>query len=74
MSTFTPASDATTTTPVGQLADPVLVGAGGIATSGSGDTTTANLLDSISGTVFTAGQRLPRRHGVEFTLHAGSYD
>ncbi|MFI2349602.1 DNRLRE domain-containing protein [Streptomyces sp. NPDC019443] len=35
--------------------DPVLVGAGDIATSGSGDTATANLLDGISGTVFTAG-------------------
>jgi hypothetical protein len=36
-------------------ADPVLVGAGDIATSGSGDSATANLLDGISGTVFTAG-------------------
>jgi acid phosphatase type 7 len=36
-------------------ADPVLVGAGDIATSGSADSATANLLDGISGTVFTAG-------------------
>ncbi|SHF82753.1 CBM96 family carbohydrate-binding protein [Streptoalloteichus hindustanus] len=35
--------------------DPVLVGAGDIATSGSADSATANLLDGISGTVFTAG-------------------
>jgi acid phosphatase type 7 len=36
-------------------ADPVLVGAGDIATSGSADSATANLLDGIAGTVFTAG-------------------
>jgi hypothetical protein len=37
-------------------ADPVLVGAGDIALSGStADSATANLLDGISGTVFTAG-------------------
>ena len=36
--------------------DPVLVGAGDIAScTSSGDETTANLLDSIPGTVFTAG-------------------
>ena len=35
--------------------DPVLVGAGDIANSGSGDTATAALLDNIPGTVFTAG-------------------
>ncbi|MEU6089809.1 DNRLRE domain-containing protein [Streptomyces sp. NPDC047085] len=35
--------------------DPVLVGAGDIANSGTGDTATANLLDGIPGTVFTAG-------------------
>jgi acid phosphatase type 7 len=35
--------------------DPVLVGAGDIATSGSADSATANLLDGIAGTVFTAG-------------------
>ncbi|MDH2427030.1 DNRLRE domain-containing protein [Sphaerisporangium sp. TRM90804] len=35
--------------------DPVLVGAGDIANSGSGDTATANLLDGIPGTVFTTG-------------------
>jgi hypothetical protein len=37
-------------------ADPVLVGAGDIAScSSSGDEATANLLDSISGTIFTLG-------------------
>ncbi|MDQ2995544.1 MAG: hypothetical protein M3R61_00590 [Chloroflexota bacterium] len=37
-------------------ADPVLVGAGDIADcASSGDQATANLLDSIAGTVFTAG-------------------
>jgi hypothetical protein len=35
--------------------DPVLVGAGDIANSGSGDTATAALLDGIAGDVFTAG-------------------
>lgn len=35
--------------------DPVLVGAGDIASSGSGDTATAALLDNVSGTVFTTG-------------------
>lgn len=35
--------------------DPVLVGAGDIANSGTGDTATAALLDNIPGTVFTAG-------------------
>lgn len=36
-------------------ADPVLVGAGDIADSGSGDGATAALLDGIPGTVFTTG-------------------
>lgn len=36
-------------------ADPVLVGAGDIASSSSGDTATALLLDGIAGTVFTIG-------------------
>ena len=35
--------------------DPVLVGAGDIANSSSGDSATAALLDNIPGTVFTAG-------------------
>jgi hypothetical protein len=35
--------------------DPVLVGAGDIASSGSGDSATAALLDNIPGTVFTVG-------------------
>jgi hypothetical protein len=38
--------------------DPVLVGAGDISNSGSGDTATANLLDGIQGTVFTAGDNV----------------
>ena len=39
--------------------DPVLVGAGDIAScSSSGDETTANLLDGIPGTVFTAGDNV----------------
>ncbi|MGW2706011.1 metallophosphoesterase family protein [Streptomyces sp. NPDC001340] len=43
-----------TTTPP-PSGDPVLVGAGDIANSGTGDTATANLLDNIPGAVFTAG-------------------
>ncbi|MDI1460617.1 DNRLRE domain-containing protein [Catellatospora sp. KI3] len=39
-------------------ADPVLVGVGDIATTGSGDTATAALLDGISGTVFTTGDNV----------------
>ncbi len=35
--------------------DPVLVGAGDIASSGSGDSATAALLDNIPGTVYTVG-------------------
>jgi hypothetical protein len=38
--------------------DPVFVGAGDIATSGSGDSTTAALLDGIAGTVFTTGDNV----------------
>lgn len=44
-----------TTPPPG---DPVLVGAGDIADSGSGDSATAALLDNISGTVFTTGDNV----------------
>jgi hypothetical protein len=39
----------------GATASATLVGAGDIATSGSGDEATANLLDTIPGTVFTTG-------------------
>jgi len=42
-----------TTPPV--TGDPVLVGAGDIANSSTGDSATAALLDNIPGTVFTAG-------------------
>ncbi|WP_127500550.1 DUF7594 domain-containing protein [Actinoplanes solisilvae] len=45
----------TTTPPSG---DPVFVGVGDIANSGSGDTQTAALLDGISGTVFTTGDNV----------------
>ena len=46
-----------TSTPSG--VDPVLVGAGDIAScSSTGDEATANLIDSISGTVFTAGDNV----------------
>ncbi|MFC0508994.1 DUF7594 domain-containing protein [Micromonospora costi] len=46
-----------TTTPP-PSGDPVLVGAGDIANSGSGDSATAALLDGISGTVFTTGDNV----------------
>ncbi|MER7950571.1 DNRLRE domain-containing protein [Streptomyces sp. NPDC096079] len=52
-STPTPTPSTSTSTP--PSGDPVLVGAGDIATSGSGDSVTANLLDGIPGTVFTLG-------------------
>jgi len=45
----------TTTAPGG---DPVLVGAGDISNSGSGDSATAALLDGIPGTVFTTGDNV----------------
>jgi hypothetical protein len=49
--------------------DPVLVGAGDIADCGSsGDEATANLLDGISGTVFTAGDNAyPNGSTSDFT-------
>jgi hypothetical protein len=49
--------------------DPVFVGAGDIAhRDGSGDTATANLLDGISGTVFTTGDNAyPSGTATEFT-------
>ncbi|MFD7654257.1 DNRLRE domain-containing protein [Actinosynnema sp. NPDC059797] len=46
-----------TTTPAPD-ADPVLVGAGDISNSGSGDSATAALLDGIPGTVFTTGDNV----------------
>ncbi|ONI80453.1 alkaline phosphatase [Saccharothrix sp. ALI-22-I] len=46
----------TTTTP--PSGDPVLVGAGDISNSGSGDSATAALLDNIPGTVFTTGDNV----------------
>jgi hypothetical protein len=52
----TPASRTWTVDTTAAQGDPVLVGAGDIAScSSSGDEATANLLDGISGTVFTLG-------------------
>ncbi|MEU5691882.1 DNRLRE domain-containing protein [Actinosynnema sp. NPDC020468] len=51
----TPTTTTTTTPPSG---DPVFVGAGDIADSGSGDTATAALLDNIPGTVWTTGDNV----------------
>ncbi|PSL53931.1 3',5'-cyclic AMP phosphodiesterase CpdA [Saccharothrix carnea] len=48
----------TTTTTPPPSGDPVLVGAGDISNSGSGDSATAALLDSIPGTVFTTGDNV----------------
>lgn len=48
---------AATTTPP-PSGDPVLVGAGDISNSGSGDSATAALLDGIPGTVFTTGDNV----------------
>jgi hypothetical protein len=48
----------TGTTPPPPPGDPVLVGAGDISNSGSGDSATAALLDNIPGTVFTAGDNV----------------
>ncbi|WP_051114923.1 DUF7594 domain-containing protein [Actinokineospora enzanensis] len=48
----------TTTTTQAPTGDPVLVGAGDISDSGSGDTATAALLDNIQGTVFTTGDNV----------------
>ncbi len=42
-----------------QAADPILVGAGDIAScNSSGDEATADLLDGISGTIFTTGDNV----------------
>ncbi|MEV4639741.1 DNRLRE domain-containing protein [Actinoplanes sp. NPDC049548] len=50
--------------------DPVLVGAGDIANSGSGDTQTAALLDGIAGTVFTIGDNVyDNGTAAEFTSY-----
>lgn len=50
--------------------DPVLVGAGDIAASGSGDTQTAALLDGIAGTVFTIGDNVyDNGTAAEFTSY-----
>ncbi|GAA0207815.1 hypothetical protein GCM10010492_01750 [Saccharothrix mutabilis subsp. mutabilis] len=48
----------TTTTTTPPSGDPVLVGAGDISNSGSGDSATAALLDNIPGTVFTTGDNV----------------
>ncbi|AGZ42051.1 CBM96 family carbohydrate-binding protein [Actinoplanes friuliensis] len=50
--------------------DPVLVGAGDIANSGSGDTATAALLDGIAGTVYTTGDNVYNNGtAAEFTSY-----
>ncbi|HEX6685614.1 MAG TPA: metallophosphoesterase [Candidatus Limnocylindrales bacterium] len=50
--------------------DPVLVGAGDIANSGSADSATANLLDGIPGTIFTAGDNAyPDGSASNFTTY-----
>ncbi|GLZ34622.1 hypothetical protein Lesp02_68090 [Lentzea sp. NBRC 105346] len=54
---ITTGTTTTTTTPP-PSGDPVLVGAGDISNSGSGDSATAALLDNIQGTVFTAGDNV----------------
>ncbi|WP_436496079.1 CBM96 family carbohydrate-binding protein [Actinokineospora sp. HUAS TT18] len=65
--TTTPPTTTTTQPPSG---DPVLVGAGDIATSGSADSATANLLDSIPGTVFTLGDNVyPDGTAAQFTQY-----
>jgi len=57
--TARPATPAPPTQPPAVAATAVLVGAGDIATcGGSGDEATAALLDSIAGTVFTAGDNV----------------
>ncbi|GAB3676068.1 hypothetical protein GCM10027589_46220 [Actinocorallia lasiicapitis] len=58
LTTGTSPSPTPTTTTTPPSGDPVLVGAGDIADSGSGDTATAALLDSIPGTVFTTGDNV----------------
>jgi len=48
----------TTTTPPPTSGDPVLVGAGDISDSGTGDSATAALVNTIAGTVFTLGDNV----------------
>ena len=63
----TPPPTTTTNPPSG---DPVFVGAGDIANSGSGDSATAALLDGISGTVFTTGDNVYNNGtAAEFTSY-----
>ncbi|MFD7977597.1 DNRLRE domain-containing protein [Streptomyces sp. NPDC059071] len=65
----TPTPTPTTTTPP-PTGDPVLVGAGDIATSGSGDSATATLLDGIPGTVFTIGDNAyPNGSASDFSTY-----
>ncbi|RLK61671.1 DUF7594 domain-containing protein [Actinokineospora cianjurensis] len=59
VSTDTPTTTTPPTTTTSQPSgDPVLVGAGDISNSGSGDTATAALLDNIPGTVYTTGDNV----------------
>ncbi len=67
ITTGTTTTTTTTTPPPG---DPVLVGAGDISNSGSGDSATAALLDGIPGTVFTAGDNVyPNGTTSEFNTY-----
>jgi acid phosphatase type 7 len=65
----TPSTNYDTSTPP-PSGDPVMVGAGDIASSGSGDSATAALLDNISGTVFTTGDNVyPDGTSSQFTTY-----
>ncbi|MFC7594812.1 DNRLRE domain-containing protein [Terrabacter sp. GCM10028922] len=59
LATTTPPPSPRPTTSTGQSSgDPVLVGAGDISNSGTGDSATAALINSIPGTVFTTGDNV----------------
>jgi hypothetical protein len=55
---MSPSGSPSSVTPTVPPSDPVLVGAGDIATEGPGDDATAALLDGIAGTVFTTGDNV----------------
>jgi len=69
--TPSPANTSTpTTTTAPPAVDPVLVGAGDIANAEANDSLTANLLDTIPGTVFTTGDNAyPDGTSANFTTH-----
>lgn len=71
IATGTPPSPTPSPTPP-PSGDPVLVGAGDVSNSGSGDSATAALLDNISGTVFTTGDNVyPDGTSSQFTTYYG---